>query len=105
MKIPKYLSEFYYKCYTFDFFPFQLIILVAIVLTSSNLIGYVKCKKDAGKDVKSMAGSFLGRQILTQVSVDRALYSFFFSRIYSFFTYGETVSKRDKTSQQILEVV
>ena len=41
---------------------------MAIVLSSSNLVGYVKCKKDAGKDVKSMASNFLGRQILTQVN-------------------------------------
>ena len=40
---------------------------MAIVLSASNLVGYVKCKKDAGKDVKSMASNFLGRQILTQV--------------------------------------
>jgi len=44
-----------------------LIIFVAIVLTSSNLVGYIKCKKDAGKDVQSMASNFLGRQILTQM--------------------------------------
>nr|XP_047129054.1 Golgi apparatus membrane protein TVP23 homolog B-like isoform X1 [Hydra vulgaris] len=47
-----------------------LIVLVAIILTSANLIGYVKCKKDAGKDMKSMAGSFLGRQILNQISLN-----------------------------------
>lgn len=44
-----------------------IIIFVAIVLTASNLVGYVRCKKDAGKDVKSMATKFLGRQILTQM--------------------------------------
>jgi len=44
-----------------------LIVLVAITLTSANLIGYVKCKKDAGKEMKSMAGTFLGRQIFSQV--------------------------------------
>ena len=32
------------------------------------MIGYIKCKKDAGKEVKSMATSFLGRQIIGQVS-------------------------------------
>jgi len=44
-----------------------LVVLVAITLTSANLVGYVKCKKDAGKDMKKMAGTFLGQQILSQM--------------------------------------
>lgn len=44
-----------------------LIIFVAISLTSANLVGYVKCKKDSGKEMKSMAGNFLGRQIFSQM--------------------------------------
>lgn len=47
-----------------------LIVLVALTLNSANLIGYIKCKKDAGKEVKNMAGnasSFLGRQLLSQM--------------------------------------
>ena len=35
------------------------------------MIGYIKCKKDAGKEMKSMATSFLGRQIIGQVSAFR----------------------------------
>ena len=45
----------------------MLIVLVAITLTAANLIGYVKCKKDAGKDMTSMAGDFLGKQMLGQM--------------------------------------
>ena len=40
-----------------------LIVAVAITLTSANLIGYIKCKKDAGK----MATSFLGKQLFSQM--------------------------------------
>ena len=45
--------------------------MVAITLQSANMIGYIKCKKDAGKEMKSMATSFLGRQIIGQVSAFR----------------------------------
>ncbi|XP_057311299.1 Golgi apparatus membrane protein TVP23 homolog B-like [Hydractinia symbiolongicarpus] len=45
----------------------KLTIFVAISLTSANLVGYVKFKKDSGKEMKSMAGNFLGRQIFSQM--------------------------------------
>ncbi|XP_065065973.1 Golgi apparatus membrane protein TVP23 homolog B-like [Rhopilema esculentum] len=47
-----------------------LIVLVGLTLNSANLIGYIKCKKDAKKQVKDLAGnasSFLGRQLLSQM--------------------------------------
>ena len=44
-----------------------LIVLVALTLTSANLVGYIKCKKDAGSKVRNMAGSFLGKQLFTQM--------------------------------------
>jgi len=44
-----------------------LIVLVALTLTSANLVGYIKCKKDAGSKVRNMAGTFLGRQLFSQV--------------------------------------
>eukprot|EP00795_Rhopilema_esculentum_P009040 gene9040-16683_t len=48
----------------------KLIVLVGLTLNSANLIGYIKCKKDAKKQVKDLAGnasSFLGRQLLSQM--------------------------------------
>lgn len=53
--------------------------LVALTLTSANLIGYVKCKKDAGKKVKDMAGnasSYLGRQLINQVGMNWSFSSY-----------------------------
>eukprot|EP00112_Aurelia_sp_Birch-Aquarium-sp1_P010048 Seg2166.3 transcript_id=Seg2166.3/GoldUCD/mRNA.D3Y31 product="Golgi apparatus membrane protein TVP23 B" protein_id=Seg2166.3/GoldUCD/D3Y31 len=47
-----------------------LVVIVGLTLNSANLIGYVKCKKDAGKQMKNMAGtasSFLGRQLISQM--------------------------------------
>lgn len=40
---------------------------MALSLSSANLFGYIKCKKDASKKLKSMAGNFLGQQLLSQV--------------------------------------
>lgn len=37
------------------------------------MLGYVKCKKDAGKKIKTFAGNFLGRQILSQVTSNNHL--------------------------------
>ena len=47
----------------------QLVVAVGLGLNVANLIGYVKCKKDAGKKIKSLAGNFLGRQLLNQVLI------------------------------------
>jgi len=46
---------------------FQLVVSVGLSLNIANLIGYVRCKKDAGKKIKTFAGNFLGRQLLNQV--------------------------------------
>ena len=46
---------------------FQLVVAVGLSLNVANLIGYVRCKKDAGKKIKTFAGNFLGRQLLNQV--------------------------------------
>ena len=40
---------------------------VGLSLNVANLFGYIRCKKDAGKKIKSFAGTFLGRQLLNQV--------------------------------------
>jgi len=47
-----------------------LIVVVALSLQAANLIGYVKCKKDAGKEVRNMAGTFLGRQLFNQIPTE-----------------------------------
>eukprot|EP00794_Sanderia_malayensis_P009043 gene9043-10010_t len=47
-----------------------LVVIVALTLNAANLIGYIKCKKDATKKVKNMAGnasSYLGRQLISQM--------------------------------------
>jgi len=46
---------------------FQLVVAVGLSLNIANLIGYVRCKKDTGKKIKTFAGNFLGRQLLNQV--------------------------------------
>jgi hypothetical protein len=48
---------------------FQIIVIVGLSLNSANLFGYIKCKKDASKKLKSMAGNFLGQQLLKQVKI------------------------------------
>lgn len=66
------LTPFFYdsitirKSNTLWFLP-QLVVAVGLSLNVANLIGYVRCKKDAGKNIKSFAGNFLGRQLLNQV--------------------------------------
>ncbi|EDO38024.1 predicted protein [Nematostella vectensis] len=47
-------------------FKWLLVVFVGLGLNFANMLGYVKCKKDAGKKLKSFAGNFLGRQILNQ---------------------------------------
>jgi len=48
-------------------FVFQLVVAVGLSLNIANLVGYVRCKKDAGKKISTFAGNFLGRQLLNQV--------------------------------------
>ena len=57
---------------------FKLVVAVGLSLNIANLIGYVRCKKDAGKKIKTFAGNFLGRQLLNQV-----FFSFKFNKILS----------------------
>ena len=52
---------------------FQIIVIVALSLNFANLFGYIKCKKDASKKLKSMAGNFLGQQLLKQVKTVQRL--------------------------------
>ncbi|XP_031575293.1 uncharacterized Golgi apparatus membrane protein-like protein CG5021 isoform X2 [Actinia tenebrosa] len=47
-------------------FKWLLVVVVGLGLNIANMIGYIKCKKDAGKKIKSFAGNFLGRQLLSQ---------------------------------------
>lgn len=54
------------NCYILYFF--KLVVAVGLGLNFANMLGYVKCKKDAGKKIKSFAGNFLGRQLLSQVA-------------------------------------
>lgn len=46
---------------------FQLIPLVGVALNGANVIGYVKCRKDAGTKFRKMAGQFIGQQLMKQV--------------------------------------
>lgn len=47
-------------------FKWLLVVSVGLSLNIANLVGYVRCKKDAGKKIKTFAGNFLGRQLLNQ---------------------------------------
>lgn len=42
--------------------------MIGAVLNGANVVGYVKCRKDAGSKLTSMAGRLLGQQILKQVT-------------------------------------
>lgn len=48
--------------------------VIGVVLNGANVIGYIKCRKDAGSKLTSMAGQLLGQQILKQVTT-RSEYS------------------------------
>lgn len=48
------------------YFPLQLITIVAITLNGANVVGYVKCRRDAGAKLTQMAGQFIGKQLLQQ---------------------------------------
>jgi hypothetical protein len=43
-----------------------IIPLTGIALNGSNLIGYIRCKRDAKAKISAMAGKFIGRQIINQ---------------------------------------
>ena len=47
---------------------FQIIPVIGISLTGANVIGYVKCRRDAGAKLTQMAGQFIGQQIMKEVS-------------------------------------
>ncbi|XP_073246482.1 Golgi apparatus membrane protein TVP23 homolog B-like [Porites lutea] len=47
-------------------FKWLLVVAVGLTLNIANLIGYIRCKKDAGKKITTFAGNFLGRQLLNQ---------------------------------------
>ena len=46
----------------------QVVTVIGAVLSGANVVGYVKCRKDAGTKLTSMAGQLLGQQILKQVT-------------------------------------
>lgn len=48
-------------------FLLQVIPITALALTGANVVGYVKCRKDAGAKLSAMAGQFIGHQLLKQV--------------------------------------
>ena len=48
--------------------PLQVVTVIGTVLNGANVIGYIKCRKDAGSKLTSMAGQLLGQQILKQVT-------------------------------------
>jgi hypothetical protein len=48
------------------FLPLQIIPVAGIALNGSNLVGYVKCRRDARTRITAMAGKFIGRQIVSQ---------------------------------------
>lgn len=43
-----------------------MITIVGIALNGANVVGYVKCRRDAGAKLTEMAGQFIGKQILKQ---------------------------------------
>ncbi|XP_065900034.1 Golgi apparatus membrane protein TVP23 homolog B-like isoform X2 [Dysidea avara] len=45
-----------------------VVTVVGVVLNGANVVGYVKCRRDAGTKLTSMAGQLLGQQILKQVT-------------------------------------
>ncbi|XP_046855374.1 Golgi apparatus membrane protein TVP23 homolog B-like [Xenia sp. Carnegie-2017] len=47
-------------------FQWMITVGVAISLNFANLFGYVKCKKDASKKLRNMAGTFIGQQLFKQ---------------------------------------
>ena len=40
---------------------------MGVALNGANVIGYVKCRKDAGTKIRAMAGQFIGQQLMKQV--------------------------------------
>ena len=42
--------------------------ITALALTGANVVGYVKCRKDAGAKLSAMAGQFIGHQLLKQAT-------------------------------------
>ena len=48
----------------------QIIPLVGFALNGANVVGYVKCRRDAGAKISKMATQFIGKQILDQVCVN-----------------------------------
>lgn len=47
----------------------QIIPVIGIALNGANVVGYVKCRRDAGAKLSAMAGQFIGKQIIKQVIV------------------------------------
>ena len=50
-----------------------MIPVVGFFLNGANLLGYFKCRKDAGTQIRNMAGKFIGQQIIKQVCTRHAL--------------------------------
>ena len=46
----------------------QVVTVIGTVLNGANVVGYIKCRKDTGSKLTSMAGQLLGQQILKQVT-------------------------------------
>ena len=43
-----------------------LLCVVGICLNGANVLGYFYCRKDGGQQIKSMAGKFIGQQLMTR---------------------------------------
>lgn len=43
-----------------------LLCVVGICLNGANVIGYFYCRKDGGQQIKTMAGKFIGQQLMTR---------------------------------------
>lgn len=54
---------------TIDYFFFQAVVIMGVVLQGANLYGYIRCKVGSRKNLTNMATSYLGKQFLRQVSV------------------------------------
>ena len=47
----------------------QIIPVIGVALNGANVVGYVKCRSDERARLTQMAGQFIGKQILKQVSL------------------------------------
>ena len=76
---PSPLLSFFFPLSPYLSFPFvlppflllppflKILPIIGLALNGANVIGYIKCRRDAGARISAMAGQFIGKQILKQV--------------------------------------